>query len=85
MRMTVDPCQIVAGSGAYLNMMKEPGYGAIGVWGFLHEQPTYLLLKEERFLYFMTFADTVCAKEWFDEHGDDYEVLWSFEPEVEDA
>lgn len=84
MRMTVEPDQIVAGRGAYLNMMKDPGYGGIGVWTYLHEQPTYLLLKDERFIYFMTFADKACADEWFEENRDRFEVLWSFEPEVDD-
>ena len=82
MKMRVEPGQINSDYGkAYLTMMNEhAGGGGIGVMTYLYEQPTYLLLRDKKWIYFITFADQAFADEWFDKHGDDYEVLWSFEP-----
>ena len=60
------------GGNAYLNVI-QAGYGGIGVWCSTY-CPTYLL-QEGSMVYFVQFEDEEYAKEWVDEHRNQYDKI----------
>ena len=80
MKMKIEPGQVQSDHGYACLTPFDCGHGSVGFWTSLFKQPVYLLREGPR-VYLVTFSDQAWADEWLEEHGENYEILWQFEPE----
>jgi len=56
----------LANGSAFMNVKNDVS-GGVAVWGTLYNQPTFLLVNNDKTAYqFMQFEDDEWATEWFD-------------------